>query len=52
MHYYNKHLINFYEMLSKPQTGQLQDKPFQLLIIFLKASKFSAHSDTSRITFL
>ena len=35
-------------MLSKPQTGQLQDKPFQRLIIFLKASKLSAHSDTTQ----
>ena len=42
MHYYNKHPINFYEMFSRPQTTQLQDTPFQLLIIFLKISKFLA----------
>ena len=29
-------------MFSRPQTTQLQDTPFQLLIIFLKVSKFSA----------
>ena len=45
MHYYNKHLLNFYEMFSRPQTTQLQETPFQLLIFFLnsfKAPKFSA----------
>ena len=42
MYYYNKHLINFYEMFSRPQTTQLQDAPFQLLKIFLKVFKFSA----------
>ena len=34
--------MNFYEMFSRPQTTQLQDTPFQLLIIFVKVSKFSA----------
>ena len=38
----NTHLINFYEMFSRPQTTQLQDKLFQLLITFLKVFKFSA----------
>ena len=34
--------MNFYEIFSRPQTAQLQDTPFQLLIIFLKDSKFLA----------
>ena len=40
--YYNKDLINFDEMFSRPQTTQSQDTPFQPLINFLKASKFLA----------
>ena len=43
MHQYNKHLINFYEMFSRLQKTQLQDTPFQLLMIFLKIYKFSAY---------
>ena len=39
--YSNKHLISFYEMFSWPETTQLQDTLFQVLIIFLKTSKFS-----------
>ena len=43
MHYYNKHLFFFNEMFSRPQTTLCNcDTPFQLLINFLKASKFSA----------
>ena len=42
MHYFNKYGINFYEMLFRPQATQLEDVPFQLLIIFFKVSKFSA----------
>ena len=42
-HQYNKHLINFQGIFSRPQATQLQVTPFQLLIIFLKASKFLAN---------
>ena len=45
MYYYNKHLMNFYEMLSRPKQPSYKTKstisPFELLIIFLTVSKFS-----------
>ena len=51
MHYYNKYLINFYEMFSRPQATQLTRHGIQLLIIFLKVSKFSADSTWCGIKF-